>query len=178
MTDPTVIAAIITAITSLCLGGLTFIGGIIVAIIGRVPVENFFSRRERQRQNIPEIMKTKWETEWYFEDKSLYVKDIVTFSNWKKGNQFEGYGEVTHEGKLYKYSLEGEVSPNRIVVFTYKAEKFPSQANIGTACVDLSSSAEELEGIWAGRVTKTLPDGQHVHLIRSGAVKMRRIKKL
>ncbi len=165
--DPTIIVAIISTV-----------GGILVALIGKIPIENFFSHRGRQQNNIPEIMQTRWSADWRFEDGTLYVSDSVTFEKWTKNSQFVGYGEVTHDGKQYKYSIEGEVAPNRIVVLTYKAEKYPLQANIGIACLELSTNAERLEGTWSGISSKKLPDGTKDVGLRFGPVKMHKIKDL
>lgn len=178
MSDPTVIAAIFAAIASICVGILSLIAGIIVAVVGKLPIENFFSRRERQQNNIPEIMQTKWSAEWQFEDGSLYIKDSVTFEKWTKNSQFAGYGEVTHGEKQYKYSIEGEVAPNRIVVLIYKAEKYPLQANIGIACLELSTNAERLVGTWSGLSSRKLSDGTKVEALRHGPIVMHKIKDL
>lgn len=64
-------------------------GGVIAALAGKVPVEKWLSSRSRKRANIPEIMKTQWESEWLREDGTLQVKDRVTFSDWTKDNQFD-----------------------------------------------------------------------------------------
>lgn len=165
--DPTIVVSIISAV-----------GGIIAAIVARVPIENMFSRRGRQQNNIPEIMQTKWSAEWRFEDGSLYVQDSVTFDKWTKNSQFIGYGEVIHNDKQFKYAIEGEVAPNRIVVLIYKAEKYPSQANIGMAILKLSTDAEELNGNWSGLASKKLPDGSKEEALRSGSIRMHKIKDL
>ena len=157
---------------------LLIVGGIIGILgqwLGRVPVEKLWSSRMRQQSSIPEITGTKWSAEWNYEDGTKYASDVVTFSRWLKNNQFEGYGEVTIGNNLYKYPIVGEVAPSRIVVLTYKAEKFPQQANIGTATLELSSSAQELNGYWAGRAS-LMQNGQKVYAVRSGKVKMRKIR--
>lgn len=151
---------------------------IVAVLLGKIPLEKAFSYRKRKRYNIPEIMQTRWQADWHYEDGSLYISDSVTFSKWTKGCEFVGFGEVTHEGKEYKYSITGEVGPNRVVVLTYKAEKYPLQGNIGMACLELSNSAELLEGIWAGRSSKKIQDGKKVYMVRSGEVKMRKTKDL
>jgi hypothetical protein len=169
--DPTVSAAIISSVGA-------FVGGIIVAIIARMPVQSYSSRKVRQRMNVPEIMKTKWQADWYYEDGNIFVSDTVTFEKWERGPRFSGYGEVVHDEKQFKYSIEGEISPGRTLILSYKAEKFPSQANIGTACLELSSGADKLEGLWAGTASKKQPDGTTIHTIRGGRLKMHLIKKL
>jgi hypothetical protein len=152
------------------------IGGILAALVGQVPVKDVLSHWARHQNNIPEIIDTKWQAAWYLEDGVLYARDTVTFEKWTKNSQFDGYGEVTHEGKQYKYSISGEVSPNRVVVLIYKAEKFPTEANIGTACLQLSSNAEGLDGDWIGLVSSKESDGSYVPRLRGGKVVMTKIK--
>ena len=175
------------AIISAC---ATFLTGLVVAVLAMPfvqarlekatsarmrEVEKASSAQMRQQSNIPEIMGTKWSTEWYNADGTKHASDEVTFSKWTKNSQFEGYGEVTYGGIQYKYSITGEVAPSRIVVLTYKAERFPTEANIGTACLELSQDAKELNGYWAGRTTLT-QKGQKTYIVRSGKVKMKEIR--
>lgn len=148
---------------------ISVIGGIAVALIGKVPFDKIMSSRMRRRSNIPEIMDTKWGAEWYHPDGTLYTKDVVTFSKWTKNNQFEGYGEVTHNNTLFKYSMTGEVSPSRIIVLTYKAEEYPTQGNLGMACLELDVGAKGLEGYWLHQSTTA-------HAVVPGKVRMTQIK--
>jgi len=124
-----------------------------------------------------EIMGTRWSATWY-KDKELYVTDRVTFARWINDTQFEGYGEVTHHGTEYKYSIAGELSRTGIVVLIYKAERFPTEANIGAACLQLSNSAQELEGTWTGFASVKQPDGKKVPTLVTGRVFMERIRNL
>ena len=150
---------------------------VLAAIVAKLPLEKAASFWVRSRNNIPEIMKTRWSAEWLRDDGTLFVKDVVTFSKWTRKAQFEGYGEVTHDGTQYKYSIVGEVSPSRIVVLTYKAERYPTEASFGMACMELSENVKELDGYWAGR-TSLLQDGKRVYAVRVGLVRMRAIKAL
>ncbi|MFX0116700.1 MAG: hypothetical protein ACFFB3_19285 [Candidatus Hodarchaeota archaeon] len=156
--DPRILSALITA------GAM-----ILVALIGKMSLPKIKSYRIRRKYSLPDITKTIWEANWYFEDGTLYVSDQVTFKKWTRTNLFSGYGEVTHGNKQYKYSIEGEMSPKGIVVLTYKAEKFPTEAPIGMACLELSDNAENLEGYWSGRARGD---------IKYGKVKMRKIGAL
>jgi hypothetical protein len=170
--DPTIIVAIISAV-----------GGIIVTVIGQIPIRELISRdrsrRIRRQINIPDIMQTKWAAKWCYEDGSEYVEDNITFDKWTKDSHFVGYGEqVTQNKKYYKYPVEGEVSPIGIVVLTYKAEDFPTHSNIGIACLQLSGGAEELNGTWAGLATKILENGEKERKLWSGPVTMSKIKDL
>ena len=147
---------------------------IIAAVVGKISSITVFSFFFRSRKNIPQIMKTVWSAQWFYEDGSLYVKDRITFKKWKKNNEFTGYGEMEKGKKVYKYPIKGTVAPNGIVVLYYEAEEFPAQGNIGMACLELSINALELVGSWAGRCSKKLDDGNWVNLIRGGKVKMER----
>ena len=132
---------------------------------------------EPQAGGAVEITGTRWNAEWKYEDGKTYTSDKVTISDWTARNQFQGYGEVTYGDKEYKYSITGEVSRNGIVVMTYKAEKYPTEANIGMACLELSSSATEMEGYWSGRASYE-QNGKKIHGVRGGTVKMVKIKDL
>src|SRR5713226_3268504 len=127
---------------------ITAAGTLLAALIGKIPLEKGLSYWRRRESGIPDIMGTKWKAEWKYEDGTLLPSDTVTFSNWTKNNLFEGFGEITY-GKLYKYLITGEVSP-RVVVMTYKAEGYPKEANIGTACLLLSTDGQDLRGTWVG----------------------------
>jgi hypothetical protein len=146
---------------------------IIVAVLGKVPIESLISAWSRKRANIPEIMASQWKAEWQYDDGGPAVADIVTFESWTKNSKFKGHGEVTHGDKIYRYSITGEVSPTRLVVLTYKAEKFPTEANFGTAAMLLSGDPRELTGSWSGLeyVTAT-----QAYRIRGGKLTMKRVR--
>jgi hypothetical protein len=130
---------------------LTFVLTVAATWLGRIPVENWLSSRVREQQNIPQIVGTRWKTTWEYDDGRPALSDTVTVSNWTKDSFFEGFGEIDYPGnRHYKYSIRGEVSPNRVVILNYKAEQYPTQASIGTACLVLSTNAEILSGRWIG----------------------------
>lgn len=147
------------------------------ALIAKVPLERGLSVLARRRNNIPEIMNTRWRAEWRYDDNQLFVEDEVTFSKWRKKCRFEGYGEVTHGDKQYKYTIEGEISPSRVVVISYKAERYPTEASIGTACLELGDSAIDMNGYWSGRAS-ALQNGKKIYTVRGGTVQLRKIKDL
>lgn len=124
----------------------------IVAPILKDWIESKKSAEVRKASGIsPDIMGTTWQAEWNFEDGKPYTKEFVTFEKWTKDFQFQGFGEVVHDGKQYKYAMTGLVSPTRIVALTWTAEGFPTKgANIGTACLALSPNSAKLEGNWVG----------------------------
>ena len=163
--DPRITAAIITAVAS-----------IIVTLLGKVQFDKIISKRFRDQKDIPDIVGTVWAAEWYFEDDELYVKDEITLEQWTRKGHFEGHGEVLHDDTKYKYPITGEVTASRIVVLTYKAEAYPTEGNIGTACMDLSDGAKKLRGRWAGRASGTADGGEKVSFIRGGRVTMKRIR--
>ncbi|MGO9318708.1 MAG: hypothetical protein ACLPXT_04500 [Terracidiphilus sp.] len=159
----------------------TLLGVIITAVIGPIVKDRLENRRSKQVRSgaaVPEIMGTKWEAYWNFQDGTQYTHEYVTFVRWTTNSQFEGYGEVQHSNVLYKYAITGEVSPRGIVALTYKAEKFPTEANIGTACLQLSASATKLDGFWVGLVAGKDADGRERLELQNGPVKMQKVKDL
>lgn len=150
--------------------------GVVATWLGRIPVENWFSSRMRNQSNIPEIMNSKWSAEWRFEDGSLYAADTITLVKWTRNNRFEGYGEVTYDNEGYQYPISGEVSRTGIVILTYHAERYPTEANIGTACLQLSINAKDLSGGWVGLVSRKQADGKDLAALHVGNVKMHKIR--
>jgi hypothetical protein len=154
---------------------ITAVATILAALIGKVSWDKVFSVLRRRQFNIPEIMKTRWNADWRHDDGTQFIEDKVAFSKWTRKSQFEGHGEATYGDKEYTYPIVGEVSPNRIVVLTYKAEKYPTEANIGMAALELSSDAEQLDGYWVGRASIE-KDGRKMYTLRRGTVKMKKIR--
>ena len=154
---------------------------LLAGLLAKVPIEKGFSYWFRKGLNIPDIVGTggtQWSAEWRYDDGSAPLRDTVTFSNWTKDNLFEGFGEITYPDARFKYSVTGEVSPTRIVVLTYKAEGYPTGANIGTACLQLSGNARDLAGTWIGLEGAKQPDDPEVFKLRGGKVTMHKIKDL
>lgn len=164
---------------------IAIVAGIVGTVLGAIvqPIVTDWTEQRRSKEvriasGVPEIMRTKWDAEWNFQDGTPYTKEVVTFEKWTKNSQFEGYGEVIHDGKQYKYSIRGDVSPKGIVALTYKAERFPTEANIGTACLQLSTSAGRLDGFWSGLVGAKGANGKERSELRNGTVIMKKIKDL
>jgi uncharacterized protein len=122
-----------------------------------------------------DIMNTEWAADWRFDEVTPFVQDRVFFTKWTGNNQFDGFGKVLWDTREYKYSITGEVSRNGIVVLTYKAENYPTEANIGMACMELSSNAEQLIGYWSGRHSIEV-GGKKVYTVRSGPVTMQKVR--
>ncbi len=156
--------------------------GVIITVVIAPTVKDWLEKRRskhlRSGAGVPEIMGTKWEAYWNFQDGTQYTHEYVTFVKWTKGSKFEGYGEVQHGEVLYKYSITGEVSPRGIVALTYTAENFPTEANIGNACLQLSGNATKLEGFWVGLVAEKHADGKEQLELHNGRVRMQRVKVL
>jgi predicted acylesterase/phospholipase RssA len=128
-----------------------------------------------QSDNTIRLVPSQWQTEWLFEDGSLYVRDTVSFATWTETHRFEGFGAAEHKNKTYRYTLAGEVSRNGVVALMYWAEGAPTESNIGTACLLLSSDARQLDGFWIGLVAPKDRDGNRVARLASGKVSMRRM---
>jgi hypothetical protein len=151
-------------------------GIIITAIVGPIVkawTENRNSAKKRNANlSLPDIMGTTWEAEWNFQDGTPYTKESVTFEKWTKDFEFQGYGFVVHDGKQYKYSITGVVSPARVVALTWTAEGFPTKgANLGTACLQLSPGSKKLDGNWVG-----LAQADDKLGLYTGDVKMNKIR--
>jgi hypothetical protein len=154
-------------------------GGILSAVAGQIPIKSALSQWTRRRSGVPEIMLTKWQAEWKYDDGSPTVNDRVTFASWTKDNQFKGFGEVIHDGTQYIYQVAGEVSPTRIVAFTYRAERYPTEAYFGVACLQLSADALKLSGNWVGFEGGLKQAGGPEALeLHAGKVTMKRIEEL
>lgn len=119
----------------------------------------------------------RWRATWHYEDGTVYANDEVTLTRWLSNTHFEGYGEVVHHEKKYKYSIAGEVSRTGVVVLVYKAERFPTEASIGTACLELGDSAMDMNGYWSGRAS-ALQNGKKIYTVRGGTVQMLKVKDL
>jgi hypothetical protein len=124
------------------------------------------------------IIATEWDATWEYDDGSPPLRDKVTFTEWSKDNFFDGYGIIQYPKRPYKYSIKGEVSQNRVVLLTYKAQDYPTEANIGSACLLLSSDAQDLGGTWTGLQGKKEADGTEILQLRSGKVTMHRVNNL
>ena|ERR1700676_2472585 len=165
-------------ITAALIGAGATILAALIGLLGVFLASDVLSSRTRIHFGIEKIkiMNTTWAADFKFEDGSDYTKEVVTFEKWTKNTQFEGHGEVVHSGKQYRYPITGEVSPARIVVLDYKAEDFPTEANIGTACLQLNTSGDGLDGFWSGLVSTKQAGGKEVSELRSGTVSMKKIK--
>lgn len=163
MGDPQVVSAAIGA-------GAT----IIAAIIAKISFPQLSSWIFRWRHNIADIKETRWSCTWCFENGETYVEDTIEIQKWTGGNGFRGEGfqtrDVDGQKRTYRYPITGEISPLNVIVLTYKAEKYPTQGNIGMACLRLQVGAEKMEGYWCGLTSRKLDDGRKVPDLRHGTV--------
>jgi hypothetical protein len=104
----------------------------------------------RTFNRIPVIVPSKWNAIWHLASGEIYTAEIVSFDKWTSLSRFRGLGTVKHGNRLYEYTIEGEISPDRVVVISYKAENFPTESNFGVAHLKLSGNAQELTGNWIG----------------------------
>ena len=169
--DPTIIAALIGSGTTIILALLGY--------LGRIKWVNIKSLDFRKRQGIPDIMGTAWKADWFTEKGELYVSDRIEFKKWGKNNQFSGFGDMTTDPdgqpKRYVYPIKGEVTASRMVFFTYRAEGFPTQSLIGSACMELGDSAHDLTGWWVGRRKVINSSGEKEWKLLPGKVVMKKI---
>jgi hypothetical protein len=158
--DSTIIAALI---------------GVAGTIIGKISFTKAASWFFRSQHNIPDIKGTQWSCEWYFENSELYVKDEIRIVKWTQDGRFKGVGRQEKKrdptAHVFEYPITGEVSPTRVVVLTYKAEKYPTEGHIGMACMELNMEAKEMLGHWCGMASKKLDDGTKISTLRHGKVK-------
>lgn len=163
--------------------GLFISGGISIGATGCALVAlarmDWISKHFHSHNNLPNIIGTQWDCEWFLEDGNLDVRDRLEILKWTKNSQFKALGHQsrTIDGKIrkYTYKIKGEVAPSGAIVITYKADKYPTQGNIGVACMELSLNAETIEGLWCGRKSAHTIEGEKVIRVRGGKVKCTRI---
>ena len=169
--DSTIAAAIITGVVTL-----------LAALLGPIPIRNLLSQSFRKRQNIPEIMGTAWKADWYTETGELYVSDKIEFKKWTRDNKYEGFGDMmtgiepVEHPRRFIYPIEGEITANRTVILIYRAEHFPTESLIGSACMELGASARDLIGWWVGPKRLINSAGEKEWKLIAGKVIMKRIQ--
>lgn len=143
---------------------VAFVGGVLVLAV-QLAYEHYSS--VNARKDLPDIAGTQWDASWIENNGKSLPHDTVTFSKWTKNNLFEGTGAITYPDHIYHYRINGEVTQGRILVMTYRAEGYPTESIIGTACLKFSSNAKDLDGSWIG-FKGDAPAG--------GTVNMRRVR--
>jgi hypothetical protein len=168
--SPEVIAAVVTVVGTALISFLT--------IVFRMLFVGLNSRAFRKNHDVPNIVGTRWKAVWYDDVGKVYVgDDVVTIKKWTKQNKFVGWGDMkTKEGNPYRYPIEGEVTAARIVVLNYKAERFPTEGLIGSACLLLDDPGARLEGYWVGK-REVREAGRVYWDLLPGKVTMTKIKK-
>jgi len=131
------------------LSGVIF--GAIIGIVITLLWNRWHSRRFRTRHDIPNII-GKWKCQWFDDSQSLdnpKVEDIVEIQKWITNSEFvaRGFQPQFH----LSYPIVGEIDPSRVVIFVYKAARYPYEPNRGVVCMQLSRDGMTMEGRWFGR---------------------------
>ena len=162
--DPTITSSIISVI-----------GTLIATIIGKISFSKVASLFFRHSKNIPDMKGTRWYCKWIYEDGRTPIEDEIEILKWTKKSNFKGSGHQTRE-RVFDYPITGEVSPSRVVVLIYKADKYPEQANIGTASLQLDIRGENMNGYWCGLGSKKMDDGSTIYTLHHGQVKCTKLR--
>jgi hypothetical protein len=131
---------------------------IIVALITN-GVKLLNIKRRRKKREIPDLTNTRWNGIWYIGETDEYVKDIIELGDWTGEDTIEGKATIIwSKGRVsggYIYPIKITIYPQRVVLLTYTAEKFPEQALVGSGSLMLAANSKTLEGHWCGIVPKT-----------------------
>ena len=159
---------------------ISVIGTLLVAIIGKMSFTSITSKRFRSTHSIPDIKGTRWLCEWFYENDELYIKDEMEIVKWTKDGRFKGVGHQVRgadpAARVFNYPISGEISPSRVVVLTYKAEKYPTEAHIGMACVQLTVGADQMLGHWCGLASGKSEQGTKIATLRHGKVNCTKLR--
>lgn len=145
----------------------------ILFFLARIPIIKISSIIYRRNKEIPDIIGKEFKTIWYKgEEKIPYVEDKIKFKSWKKNNKFIGEGELYSESKnkKYIYTIEGEITAHRIIIFSYKAQGYPTAGFIGNVCMYLELDSNAIHGYWEGLVNIKKEDGSKDQDITQGRV--------
>lgn len=166
-------------ITETILIMLGIVGAAIEEIIRQIVIPKFASSKFRSNHKIIDIT-GYWSCKWFYDDRKEPLEDEIEIVKWTKNSKFEGFGhqkkEIDGQTRVFNYPVSGEVSPSRIVVLTYKADKYPTQGNIGTASLHLDISGEKMSGYWCGLGSKKMDDGGTITALNHGKVECKLLK--
>lgn len=90
----------------------------------------------------------RWKCDWFNEDGSLYVSDVVEIEGWVENGRFKGRGV---QPKI-SYAVQGEIDNTRALALTYRAEDFPRTAYVGVVFLTFNVDGDTLSGRWYGRI--------------------------
>jgi hypothetical protein len=124
-------------------------GAITAALIGwlaAVKLQNRASSKYRRDLGLVDP-RGRWKCEWFNNDGSLYVSDVIEIESWVKNGGFTGRGVQPD----LSYTVRGEIDSTRAMALTYRTEDFPKKAYVGVACLIFNMNAERLSGYWYGR---------------------------
>ena len=133
-----IIAALIGA-------GATIIAALI-AWLASATVQNRASSKYRRDLGLVDPV-GRWECDWFNEDGSLYISDIIEIESWIKKGAFKGRGIQA----TLSYTVRGEIDSTRVMALTYRTEDFPTKAYVGVACLTFNIDGQSLSGYWYGR---------------------------
>lgn len=136
--NPQVLGAMIGA-------GATLVAGSVTELV-KWRMSRSASSTYRQKLGLPDAL-GRWKCDWWKEDGSLYVTDVVEIKKWVKNGRFEGYGMQP----TLTYRVNGEVDGTKVMALTYRTEDFPTKSYVGVACLELDQDGEEWRGYWYGR---------------------------
>lgn len=166
-------------ITKIILVTLGILGTAIEEIIRQIVIPKFASSKFRSNHNIIDITGC-WSCKWFYDDRKEPIEDEIEIAKWTKDSKFEGFGHQTREingqRRVFNYPVSGEVSPHRIVVLTYKADNYPTQANIGMATMQLDVRGENMSGFWCGLGSGRSEDGTQIAALRHGKVECAKLR--
>jgi hypothetical protein len=89
----------------------------------------------------------RWKCDWFNEDGSLYVSDVIEIESWVNHGAFKGRGVQPD----LSYTVRGEIDSTRTMALTYRTEDFPTTAYVGVACLAFDVGGKSLIGRWYGR---------------------------
>jgi hypothetical protein len=89
----------------------------------------------------------RWKCDWFNEDGSLYVTDLIEIESWVRPGAFKGRGVQPD----LSYTVHGEIDSTRAMALTYRTEDFPKKAFVGVAFLLFDTHGERLTGRWYGR---------------------------
>jgi hypothetical protein len=89
----------------------------------------------------------KWLCEWFNEDGTIYVTDVIEIERWERPGAFKGRGVQPN----LSYIVHGEIDSTRAMAMTYRTEDFPRKAYVGVAFLVFDTDGKSLSGRWFGR---------------------------
>jgi len=153
------------AIIGAIIGGSATIAAALITWLANARLKVSSSSKYRQQLGLVDPQ-GRWECEWYNEDGTLYVKDMIEIEGWIKNGRFEGKGTQP----TLSYTVHGEIDSTRALAMTYRTEDFPKTAYVGAAFLIFDIDGEILSGRWYGRTKSGNLGGGETKWHRTSAV--------